>query len=422
MNKYTKLGVIFLLTIHVLCGCGSSELKDKDEKKHIGVALQHKIIKTPYTGYFQKQVELSPYEPIDGAYLGAYVLANPELEFDITKFEEAIDKEVAIGIRHYQIGDPFPNQWLLECLANKKAPYIVIMPQNINLPYDKDVLVEMAEQFKNTYGIPVFVEFYPGAKKFGDPTKYIAYFQLAKEIFAHYAPNVVMVWSMDMEDVYDSMIYYPGDDYVDWIGINMYFPIYKNDEKFSANIEQNLDYFYDIYQGKKPMMISKLAISHYSKKDHTFYIDEAKEIISYIYSQIPIRYPRIKGINYIDIDNIKTAPNRIGKDNFMVSNEPKITEIYKRAIKNPYYLSNVKETQKQEVYQWTKMRTPIFEFDNKLHVLEETILYDWEVDIIDAMKESKVIIGGSQYYNLDQVLNAMDYKYTLNKDIIRIYK
>lgn len=422
MKRYIKLGVIFLFIIQILCGCRLDELSSNDEHISTQVNAQHKITRTSYTGYFQKETELSMYEPIRGAYLGAYVLANPGIKFDITKFEEAIGKDVAVALRYYQIGDPFPDKWLLECLANRKAPHIVITPNNMKSPYNKETLVETAKKFENTYGIPVFIEFYPEAKGFGDPEPYIAYFQLAKEVFARYAPNTAFVWSMGMEDLYDSMIYYPGDDYVDWIGINMNFPIYKNKEKYSVDIKKTLDYFYNMYQDKKPLMISRLAVSHYSNQDHTFYIDEAEDVINQIYSEIPISYPRIKAINYIDMNHIKMASDGTGTDNFRVSTEPKVTQIYINAIKNPYYLQNVKEPEEQKAYQWVKMRTPIYKWKDGLYILEDTIVYDWNVDLTDQIKEVVVIIDGDKYYNLDQVAKVMNYKSALNKDVVRIYR
>ncbi|HHX59725.1 MAG TPA: hypothetical protein GX707_03145 [Epulopiscium sp.] len=425
MKPYIKLGVIFLAILQIVCGCTSGSL-EKETNETTEVNLQHKIVKTSYKGYFQQEIELSTYEPIEGAYLGAYVLANPEIDFDITQFEEAVGKNVAVALRHYKIGDPFPDKWLLECLSKKKAPYIVITPDTMSLPYDRDILEKTAQKFKDTYGIPVFIEFYPGAKEYGDPAKYRSYFQLAKEIFAEYAPNTAFVWSVEMEDIYDSMIYYPGDEYVDWIGISMYFPIYKNNEKYHVDIEEKLSYFYNMYKDTKPMMISKLAISHYSKEDHTFYIEEARDIINQIYSEIPVHYPRIKAINYIDIDNIKVAPQQMGRDNFRVSTESKITNVYKEAINNPYYLEKVEETEKQKGTQWVEMKTPIYIYDDILYILEETILYDWKLNTTnytqDKIKDCKKIIGGSEYYDLKKVVKTIGYKMNLNKDNIRVYK
>ena len=424
MKTYIKLGVIFLSIMQVLCGCTISKDPNQEpeeiKQESIGVSQQDKIIKTPYRGFFQKEMELSAYEPVKGAYLGAYVLANPEIEFDITRFEEAVNKDVALALRHYQIGDPFPDKWLLQCLARKKAPHIVITPADAKSPYDLEVLEETALKLKNPYGIPVFIEFYPNAKGFGDPQEYISYFQQAKEVFADHVPNSVFVWSMDMDDIYDSMVYYPGDDYVDWVGISMYFPIYKDKERFHVDIGETLDYFYHMYQGKKPMMISKLAISHYSNKDHTFYLEEAGEIMEQIYKVIPTQYPRIKGINYIDINNINMAPNNKGNDNFRVSTEPKITKIYKDAIRDPYYLQTVGDSQAGPATQWLKMQTPFYDWNNHLYVLEETIVYDWEIDLTKEMKEAKKIISGSGYYDLDKLVELMGYRYTVKDNIVRI--
>ena len=420
MKKYIKLVVFFMCIIYGISGCRPSDVDEISES--ISVDMQHQIKKMPYAGYFQKEIELSPYEPLHGAYLGAYVLANPQIEFDITQFEDAVGKEMAVAVRHYQLGDPFPDKWLLECLAQKKAPHIVITPQSLTRPYEKAALEETALKFKDTYGIPVFIEFYPSPKEFGDPGQYISYFQLAREIFAHHAPNAVFVWGIDMEDVYDSMVYYPGDDYVDWVGLRMYFPIYKDHEPYEVDIDKYLTYFYNMYQDKKPMMISKLAISHYSKKGHAFYVEEAITIMNHLYTQLPVHYPRIKAINYIDIDNTKVAPGDTGSDNFSVSTEPKITRAYKDAIGDSYYLQNVEQSGTSNAYEWMKMRTPIYEWQNKLYVAEETLLYDWGMTGIGHLAKAKVIIGGSEYYSLDLLVKKMNYRYTLNQDILRVYQ
>ena len=421
MRKHIKHVVIFLCIIYVLGGCRSSNTAGLNQNEEINVDIQYQIKKLPYTVYMQKEIELSSYEPEKGAYLGAYVLSNPEIDFDITNFEEAVGKNMATSIRHYQLGKKFPDQWLLQCLSQSKAPYIVIEPDRVQTPYNVDLLQQVAQQFENTYNMPLFLEFYPNPKEFGNPTEYIAYFQLAKEIFLQYAPNAVFVWSVDMEDLYDSMLYYPGDDYVDWVGMSMYFPIYKNNDPYVINVTERLDYFYNIYQSKKPMMISKLAVSHYSKKGHTFYIEEASNLIQYIYSEIAQNYPRIKGINYVDIDNIKVAPNNIGNDNFTVSTEPKMTRAYKEAILNPHYLQHVEESQKHKTFEWIKMRMPMYECDNKLYVVEEMLKYDWGLNVIEHLKDCKEVIDGKEYYKLDDLVKKMNYKYKLKNDIIRIY-
>lgn len=420
MRIHMKLGVIFFACVLVLLGCGR-RVSSNEDNMATETDLQHRIVETPYIGYLQKEMGLSMYEPIRGTYLGAYVLSNPEIGYDIRKFEEAVDKDVAMELRYYQMGDLFPDKWLLECLANKKSPYIIISPKDLDLLYDKDLLDETAKKFRNTYSIPIFIEFYPGAKELGDAENYIDYFRLAKQAFNKYAPNAVLVWSSNMEDIYDSMIYYPGDEYVDWVGMNMFFPIYKDNERYNVDLDKHLDYFYNMYQDKKPMMISGLAVSHYSNKDHSFYLDEAEEIINKIYSKIPNHYPRIKGVNYIDFDNIRNYPSNVGNDNFRVSTEPKISQIYSDAIKGNDYLDSVEEAKERISYQWIKMRTPIYIYNNDLYILEDTLMYDWEIDVTRDIREHEVILGGERYYNLDQLVSVLGYKYTINKNILRIY-
>lgn len=48
-------------------------------------------------------------------------------------------------------------------------------------------------------------------------------------------------------------------------------------------------------------------------------------------------------------------------------------------------------------------------------------MYDWEIDVTRDIREHEVILGGERYYNLDQLVSVLGYKYTINKNILRIY-
>jgi beta-mannanase len=52
--------------------------------------------------------------------------------------------------------------------------------------------------------------------------EYTAFFRSAREYFNRYASNAALVWSIDADSLHLMDRHYPGDDYVDWVGINIF--------------------------------------------------------------------------------------------------------------------------------------------------------------------------------------------------------
>lgn len=92
-----------------------------------------------------------------------------------------------------------------------------------------------------------------------DPDNYVAAYRRIHKIFADQgAGNVSWVWSPnvagDPVDTWNDVTnYYPGDDYVDWIGVNGYADNQTPDELFGD--------FYATWATKKPIMITEVAVT-----------------------------------------------------------------------------------------------------------------------------------------------------------------
>src|SRR5690606_17176725 len=69
-------------------------------------------------------------------------------------------------------------------------------------------------------------------KYHGDPELYREKFRLVSKVMKERAPNVAMVWCPFSTPVGSIPDYYPGDEWVDWVGVNIYSVTYLN---------QNLD-------------------------------------------------------------------------------------------------------------------------------------------------------------------------------------
>lgn len=403
----SKLFHMIIFVCLLLTSCNASE-KSKapiasEEEKEVSAA-QAIIEKTEYKLYRNISRPLSLYEPKEGCYLGAYILSNSEINFDIETFEKITETSHGIYLRNMKLGAIFPIDWVLECTSRMKTPYIILQPPSEDFPYQDYLLEETAKEF-GYYFIPMFVQFYPNLHQYDNPQEYKDFFIKARNIFKEYAPNVAFIWSVNLENCEDSLIYYPGDEAVDWVGIDVYDLIYTNNEKNDQNLFEDIDFVYYSFQGKKPMMISQLGISHYSNKDHGYYIDEAANKISAFYNTIRNQYPQIKGINYMDFNNIEAAPNDMGQDNFKITSQEQLTEAYKNALKYTYFIDSLDIQSSSSVEeQWIVSFYPIYKQNDKIYVSEKVIKYEWEDLGIMNQEEKPIWVNDDAYYSLENII------------------
>lgn len=169
-------------------------------------------------------------------------------------------------------------------------------------------------------GCPVFLRIGAEMNVWTTPTTpeayknaYIRIAKLAREV----APNVALVFSVNCVGAYgdDMTQYYPGDEYVDWVGVSLYYNRYMN-----AKTEAEMDDFGDLYFGigswgepvasvsetvehwgdRKPIMITEGGVGHYNAAKHTDLSDYAADRITRAYRTLTMVYPQIKGIVYFD--------------------------------------------------------------------------------------------------------------------------
>src|ERR671932_397214 len=65
----------------------------------------------------------------------------------------------------------------------------------------------------------------------GDPPRYREKFRLVHSVLRRKAPNAVLIWCVN--NIPDAEIdpYYPGDDAVDWVGVNFYNVLYFDNDR-----------------------------------------------------------------------------------------------------------------------------------------------------------------------------------------------
>ncbi len=174
--------------------------------------------------------------------------------------------------------------------------HISSMPQKILLRFGAEV---------NCWDMPsdkaqrdAYIESYKSA--FRRVTKYAR--QYAPNVAMVYSPNDISNWYVDAED------FYPGDEYVDWVGISTYSNLTSaaeferanpNDAYYCRGYYDNpivkIKNIVDSFGDTKPIFISECGFA-YGSSDGLQTEAHAVEQMNKFYSYVTMVYPQVKGV------------------------------------------------------------------------------------------------------------------------------
>jgi len=320
------------------------------------------------------------YEPVDGCYLGAYILEAVSVEGSIPAFERRTGKSHAIYVNEMPLGGTYPVSWVLSCIANGKTPYLIVNRPNSYAPFDL-ALLEQTARDAGAFDVPVFIELLPYAKaeKYSR-AEYLAFFAAARAQFSLDAPNAVLVWCA--EEAEDSQGYYPGHENVDWVNI-----------KGEPSDEAVAD-FIQAYQRHKPIILT-LAISHYSTENNAYDLSGAAQRIAAAYADCP---PRVKVVLYRDVNEMLYADEGVRHD-FTVTTEDSLTKAYQSAISGAGFLSGLVAEARTTVGALMQAVRPGYAVGDTYYIAEESILADLGAHRILPGRRA-VSIHGAAYYDM----------------------
>jgi beta-mannanase len=246
--------------------------------------------------------------PEAGVYMGAFVdiingydagaATDTNSEDRFVAAEDLVGRRFVIDNRFYDDATEFVSDRTMWDIANNLVPMITWMPYGNGNPLveiiqgEHDAYIHAEAQKAKALGVQILMRWghemngnwYPwagyingegGDADAGDgdggvpssgPAKYVAAWRHVHDIFvAEGATNVVWVWCTNSNDVPDApwnhwTEYYPGDDYVDWVGIDAY--NWGNSSScciwttFAALLTGSP---YQDYAAKKPIMLPETA-------------------------------------------------------------------------------------------------------------------------------------------------------------------
>jgi len=221
--------------------------------------------------------------PNAGALLGAYV--NPDeswrgLEDDKQKvrgFEALIGRRLGIDMHYYRWEDAFPTALEEWDAAECRAPMVAWAGTDLAAIArgDHDAQIRARARAVKRFARPIFIRWayemngdwwnWATANTSRDPSTFVAAWRRIHRLFRSTgASNAVWVWSPNEasfpnEPWNQPESYYPGDDVVDWVGIDGYNWGAVNASSGWRTFADIFRPVYTKYAGRKPVMVAETA-------------------------------------------------------------------------------------------------------------------------------------------------------------------
>jgi hypothetical protein len=303
---------------------------------------------------------LAKHEPLYGCYVGAFIdrderlgegfRANDQLHRDPSELGRVVGKQPASTFCYLNYGRPFPSGWVRRLAEQGVAPHIAFEPNDglDRVQYD-DYLTRFAREAGRA-GVPIFLRYASEmngdwTRYGGNPQEYIRKWRMVWDVIRQNAPNVAMMWCVNHIPEKKITAFYPGDEYVDWVGINFYsVPFYNDDPKFPGLMDNPADrikFVYKTYGPRKPIAICEYGASRMARVDMADRSAWAAKKISELYASLPRLYPRVKMINYFDCNNMQYAAPGRQLNNYSLTDSEIVRAAYTAAIRPDYFLDTV---------------------------------------------------------------------------------
>ena len=290
---------------------------------------------------------LAKFEPLSGCYIGAFIERDSTVKGSIPTFEELTKKKHASYFTYVGYGRPFPRDWVQKVARNGGAPHIAFEPNDgLDMVADSAYLRAWARDAARTK-VPIFLRWAsemngPWTKYGGKPDQYRAKFALVAKIMKQEAPNVAMVWTPFAKPTSSIESYFPGDEWVDWVGMNIYSVFVHNGDRNRPSADEDpvefLRFIYDNYSNRKPVHISEFAATIYCKGTEESTVDFAIAKANRFYSALRDDFPRVKSVNWFCLDTVKAG---LAHNNYSLLADGRMLAAYRELVADDHFLSHV---------------------------------------------------------------------------------
>lgn len=304
--------------------------------------------------------ELQKYEPLDGSvYHGVFAFSAPmkgwgsrrsdwEEQIDpkqLAEYEKMSGRPATIASFIWFFDWDFPTEMCEKINKLGKIPHAGITMSGIKL---SDIIQGKADQkiaewasAAANYGKPVFFRFlaemngnWNSYSEAFDPSQtHQMYVQAWRRVVEGFrkakADHIIWVWaptSVDIGNIHWAD-YYPGDDYVDWVGMSVYSILGNGDP------EPQIMGIYNDYADRKPIMIGECGAGDADNDPKRYrpgnsYSDNPEKWIQKFFDTLENKAPRVKAFIWFNIDRERV---------FKIQESLGKTDVYKKRLSNNRY-------------------------------------------------------------------------------------
>jgi len=291
------------------------------------------VSKAAPSGPVVRTNELQKYEPPDGSvYHGVWAFEmkkgwgsdrkdweNQIDEKELAEYEKLSGKSAAILSFAWFLDWEFPFEMCRKIDSMGKVPHLGVTTRAIKL---SDIIngkidgkiAEWAEKAKS-YGKPVFIRFlaemngnWNSYSEAYDPSQtHDMYIKAWRHVYDRFkkagVTNLAWVWaptSVDIGNIHWTD-YYPGDDYVDWVGLSVYSFLGNGDP------ETQIMGLYNDYAARKPIMIAESAAGDADDNPGRYkpgkrYFDNPEMWINRYFNTLESKAKRVKAFVWFNME------------------------------------------------------------------------------------------------------------------------
>ncbi len=203
--------------------------------------------------------------------------------------------------------------------------------------------------------VPIFLRFAGEVNEWGvKPAQedYKNAFRAVANIMHRKAPNVAMVYGLNFVSSWGTEFtdYYPGDEYVDWVGVSLYMKKYFHKvptDDFRQKIDEILFYGGDsaepvmimenivkAFGDRKPIMVFESGATARNIATNEYTTKWAKRRVAKLLHYLPMKYPQIKMIGYFDQ---YVSPEN---DDYSLKNNTELRDFYLQEVNATHIIKN----------------------------------------------------------------------------------
>ena len=295
----------------------------------------------------------APFDPGDGTYVGFYAQGDPGIGNAVSRIASVYGRKPAILLYYLNWGQDLPPGDVAAARQLGAALEIALQPVGGLGPVlsDTTYLPRLVAECAAA-GVPIFLRFAgemngawtpwgenprPGVASFdAHAAQYVAAFRRAASAMHAGAHNVAMVWAPNDMPQTGTEAYYPGAQYVDWVGVSAYLPYSLLGEPAVNAHKDWLSYFYWIvqhYGGSKPIMLAEGAVTHQDLIGGQDVTPWAEAQLQAFFAGLPRLFPQVRAIVYWSSHDLTS--------DYALSDDAALARTFAQVTASPWYLDAI---------------------------------------------------------------------------------